>query len=411
MKILVLNTGSSSIKYQLIEMDNEQVLARGLVERIGLPGSRLCHRCSDGSKVVIEADIIDHSKGIKMFIDALVNPEYGVISSIKEIEAIGHRILHGGEKFFASALINDDVMEAVEQCVELGPLHNPANIVGIRSCRRLMGRKIPQVGVFDTAFHQTMPEKAYIYGLPYELYEKYKIRKYGFHGTSHKYVSERVFDLLNIEPEGTRMITCHLGNGASLAAIKDGKCMDTSMGLTPLEGLVMGTRSGNIDPAIVSLIMEKEKMTADEVSNLLNKRSGVLGISGLSSDFRDLDKASQEGDERAALAIDVFVYSVVKMVGSFASVLKGLDILVFTAGLGENSVRIRKQICDDLTWLGFELDEEQNAKPAQEMIISKPGSKVTVMVVPTNEEMVIARDTCRIIEELREQEKLNSENS
>ncbi|HHV65231.1 MAG TPA: acetate kinase [Peptococcaceae bacterium] len=396
MKILVINSGSSSLKYQLMDMDTNKAIAKGLVERIGLPGAILTHRPADGEKEIITAELPDHNAAIKLVLEAIVHPEYGVIKSLEEIDAVGHRVLHGGEKVSGSVLVDDNVKKAIEECIELGPLHNPANLAGILACEKLMPTT-PQVAVFDTAFHQTMPPEAYLYGIPYELYEKYKIRRYGFHGTSHKYVSQRAATLLGQRIEKLKMISCHLGNGSSITAIKYGKSVETSMGFTPLEGLLMGTRSGDIDPAIVSFIMNKEKWTGDQVNEFLNKKCGVLGISGISSDFRDLEKAAEEGNYRAKLAIDVFVHDVKKYIGAYAAILDGVDAIIFTAGLGENSASIRKAICDTLGYLGVSIDEEKNQVRGQEIDISKLGAKCRVLVIPTNEELMIALDTKEIV--------------
>ncbi|WP_317366276.1 acetate kinase [uncultured Tyzzerella sp.] len=394
MKVLVLNCGSSSLKYQLIDMSTENPLASGLCERIGIDG-RLKHK---GKEVYeVEQEMKNHEDAIKMVIDALLNEKYGVISDIKEINAVGHRVVHGGEHFAKSVIITDEVIKAIEDCIDLAPLHNPANLMGIRACESLIPG-VAQVAVFDTAFHQTMPEKAYLYGIPYELYEKYKIRRYGFHGTSHKYVSERAASVLGKDIKDLKIITCHLGNGGSVAAINGGKCMDTSMGFTPLEGLVMGTRCGDIDPAVVSFIMEKENLNNKQVDDLMNKKSGVLGLSGVSSDFRDIEGAAQEGNKRAQIALDTFHYKVAKYIGEYTSTLNGVDAIVFTAGLGENSKNSRKEICSYLSWLGIELDEEQNSKRGEEVVISVPSSKIKVLVIPTNEELVIARDTKELLD-------------
>lgn len=394
MKVLVLNCGSSSLKYQLIDMSTENPLASGLCERIGIDG-RLKHK---GKEVYeVEQEMKNHEDAIKMVIDALLDEKHGVISDIKEINAVGHRVVHGGEHFAKSVVITDEVIKAIEDCIELAPLHNPANLMGIRACESLIPG-ISQVAVFDTAFHQTMPEKAYLYGIPYELYEKYKIRRYGFHGTSHKYVSERAASVLGKDIKDLKIITCHLGNGGSVAAINGGKCMDTSMGFTPLEGLVMGTRCGDIDPAVVSFIMDKEGLNNKEVDELMNKKSGVLGLSGVSSDFRDIEGAANEGNKRAQIALDTFHYKVAKYIGEYTSTLNGVDAIVFTAGLGENSKNSRKEICSYLSWLGIELDEEQNSKRGEELVISVANSKIKVLVIPTNEELVIARDTKELLD-------------
>jgi len=392
MKALVINCGSSSLKYQLFDMETEAVLCKGLVERIGMEGSILTHK-PEGRKVEIKEEMKDHSKAIALVLDALTNADYGVVKSLSEIDCVGHRVVHGGEEFCCSVPITEAVMDALRANCELAPLHNPPNILGIEACTKLMPG-VPQVGVFDTAFHQTMPAEAYIYALPYEYYEKYKVRRYGFHGTSHRFVSMRAYDMLGTTTG--KVITCHLGNGASLAAIKDGKCMDTSMGLTPLEGLAMGTRSGDMDPAIIQFIMNKENLTIDEMNTVINKKSGVLGISGVSSDFRDLENAAAEGNKRAELALERFAYVVKKYIGSYVAALDGVDAIVFTAGLGENSASMRKKICDGLTFLGIEIDDEANAKRGEEICISTNNSKVKVFVIPTNEELMIARDTVEL---------------
>ena len=392
MKVLVVNCGSSSIKYQLFEMDNELVLAKGLVERIGLEGSILTHQPTGKEKKVINANITNHVIGISLVLEALTDANYGVISNMNEIDAIGHRGIHGGEKFSDSVLINENVIKAIEECNDMAPLHNPPSISGINACSELMPN-VPQVIVFDTAFHQTMPKHAFMYGLPYEAYEKYGIRRYGFHGTSHKYVSQRVADLMGKDFNDLKIITCHLGNGSSVAAIKNGKCIDTSMGFTPLEGLLMGTRCGNIDPAIIPFLMKKENMTMDQIDNYINKKSGVLGVSGISSDFRDIEKAAEGGNDRAQLALDMFTYEVVKFVGSYAAAMNGVDAIVFTAGVGENSIEMREHISSGLEYLGTKVDKEKNNIRGKEREFSVDGSKVKLFVIPTNEELVIARDT------------------
>ncbi|MEL1134126.1 acetate kinase [Desulfitobacterium sp. THU1] len=396
MKVLVINCGSSSLKYQLLDMDTKTPIAKGLVERIGLPGAVLTHRPASGEKEIITAEIPNHTVAIQLVLDALVNPEYGVLKSLDEIGAVGHRVVHGGEKFASSVLIDDEVMQAIEECIELAPLHNPPNIAGIEACQKLMPG-VPQVAVFDTAFHQTMPPHAYLYGLPYELYEKYKIRKYGFHGTSHKYVSQRAAELLGRPIEGLKLISCHLGNGSSLTAIKDGKSIETSMGFTPLEGLMMGTRSGDLDPSIVSFIQQKENLSSDEVNEFLNKKSGVLGLSGVSSDFRDIEQARDQGNYRAGLALQVFAHDVKKYIGSYAAVLDGADAIIFTAGLGENSAEMRATVVDGLDYLGATLDPEKNKTRGQELDISMPEATCRVLVIPTNEELMIALDTLDIV--------------
>ncbi len=395
MKILVINCGSSSLKYQLFNMENEEVMAKGLVERIGLPGSVLTHRPRDEKKV-IETAIPNHEKAIALVLDAIVNPEYGVLSSMAEISAIGHRVVHAGEYFSGSVLLTDEVMKAIKKNIELAPLHNPPNIMGIEACQGLMA-DVPQVAVFDTAFHQTMPAKAYLYGIPYEYYQKYKIRKYGFHGTSHKYVSQRAAALLGKSEQEVKVITCHLGNGSSVAAVDGGKSIDTTMGFTPLEGLMMGTRCGDIDPTVITFLMEKEGWTTEQVNNFVNKKSGVLGLSGVSSDFRDLETAAGEGNERAQLALDRFAYGVKKYIGAYAAVLNGVDAIVFTAGLGENSASMRESICEGLEYLGVKIDPVKNKIRGEEIDISTADAKTRVLVIPTNEELMIARDTYEIV--------------
>ena len=395
MNVLVINCGSSSLKYQLINMDDESVLAKGLVERIGIDGSLLKHERTGLDKLVIEEDLKNHKDAVNLMLRALLDEKYGAVKSLDEIDAIGHRVVHGGEKFACSVVINDEVIDTMKENIGLAPLHNPPNIIGIEACKELLP-DVPMAGVFDTAFHQTMPPVSFIYPLPYELYEELKIRRYGFHGTSHQYVSERVADLTGKSLEGTKIVTCHLGNGASLTAIKDGKSFDTSMGMTPLEGLVMGTRCGDIDPAIVTFLINKKNMTGEEVDNLMNKKSGVLGISGVSNDFRDIEKEAGKGNTRAQLALDKYAYTVRKYIGSYAAAMGGLDYLVFTAGLGENSPPARKQVCEGLEFLGIEIDDEKNNTRGKEAEISKDGSKVKVFVIPTNEEVMIARDTKKL---------------
>ncbi len=395
MKIFVVNCGSSSIKYQFIDMEGENVLAKGLVERIGLDGAVLKHTPNGGEAVTINGDIPDHTVGIKMVLDALLDEQHGVIKEAGEIDAVGHRVVHGGERFTDSSLITGEVLSGIEACSELAPLHNPPNISGIKACMKLMP-SVPQVAVFDTAFHQTIPKVAYIYGLPYEIYLKYGVRRYGFHGTSHKYVAQVAASMMGEHMTDLRIITCHLGNGASLTAIKYGKSVDTSMGFTPLEGLVMGTRSGEVDPAIIPFIMEKEHMSIQEVDEYLNRKSGILGISGRSSDFRDLENAAAEGDERSQLAMDIFAYRVKKYIGGYVSAMGGVDAIVFTAGLGENSPKMRDKICNGLEYLGTRIDPERNDVRGQAREISVRRSAVKIFVIPTNEELVIARDTAII---------------
>ena len=397
MKILVINCGSSSLKYQVLDMTGEGLLAKGLVERIGLEGSSLTHEktgLDDKYKLVVPMK--DHKEAIGYVLETLTDEKQGVVKSMDEISGVGHRVVHAGEKYASSVLITKDVIRALEDCSELAPLHNPPNLAGIAACRELMP-ETPMIAVFDTAFHQTMPPESYIYALPYEYYEKYGIRRYGFHGTSHKYVAERAANILNVNIEDLKIITCHLGNGASIAAIKRGKCIDTSMGFTPLEGLVMGTRSGDIDSAIVNFIMDKEGLTSSEINDILNKKSGVLGISGVSSDFRDIGMAAEEGNERALLALKVFAHRVKFYIGGYIAEMNGVDAIVFTAGVGENDISTRDVICNDLGNLGIKLDLVKNKVRGKEMIISRDDSKVKVLLIPTNEELVIARDTYNII--------------
>ena len=396
MKVLVINCGSSSLKYQVLDMTNEILLAKGLVERIGLEGSFLTHEKIGMDKFKLEKPMANHKDAIGHVLEALADAEHGVVSSMDEIGAVGHRVVHAGEKYAYSVLLSEDVINALEECVELAPLHNPPNLLGIAACQELMPNT-PMVGVFDTAFHQTMPPESYIYAIPYEYYEKYKIRRYGFHGTSHKYVAERAADILGVNIEDLKIITCHLGNGASLTAIKRGKSIDTSMGFTPLEGLVMGTRSGDIDPAIVSYIRQKENLAHGEATNILNKKSGVLGISGVSSDFRDLEEAVAQGNERAELALKVFAHRVRHYIGAYIAEMNGVDAIVFTAGVGENDINMRDVICSELGNLGIKLDLVKNKVRGKETIISREDSKVKILLVPTNEEIMIARDTFNIV--------------
>ena len=398
MKIIVINCGSSSIKYQLFDMNGPVILAKGMVEKIGINGSSITHE-SNGVKTTFEGEIIDHSAGIEYMLEILISPEYGCIKGFEEIEAVGHRVVHGGEKFNSSVLITDEVIETIKKCNQLAPLHNPPNLSGIDAMSILLPN-VPQVGVFDTAFHQTMPVHGYIYALPYSLYTKHAIRRYGFHGTSHRYVSQRAREILG-ENNSRKIITCHLGNGASVAAIVDGKSVDTSMGLTPVDGLVMGTRCGDIDPGIVPYVMECEDIGRNAVNSLLNKHSGLLGVSGVSSDMRELEAAVANGNERAKLALQMFRYRVRKYVGAYAAVMGGVDVVVFTGGIGENSINSRYEISKDLEFLGLEFDQEKNiGVQGEEKIISKEGSRVTVIVIPTDEELVIAQDTEEIIKSL-----------
>ena len=395
MKILVVNCGSSSVKYQLIDMENEELMAKGYLEKIGLPDSFLTHTVN-GEKHKIEQVVKTHEEGMKLVLDQLTHPEYGVIKDLKEIDAIGHRILHGGEKLSDSVLITDEVVDIMKECIPLGPLHMPAQIKGIEACREVMG-DIPMVAVFDTAFHQTLPKKAYLYAIPYEYYEKYAIRKYGFHGTSHKFVARRVAELMNKPAEDLKIITCHLGQGGSLCAVKAGKSVDTSMGFTPLAGIPMGSRSGDIDPSIIPFLMNKENLTPDEIDTILNKKSGKLGVSGISFDDRDIEKAAAEGNERAKLAIDTFVYQVIGYIGRFAAQMDGVDVITFAGGVGENGIEVREEICNSLSFLGIKIDKEKNNCRGKEVEISTPDSKVKVFIVPTNEELMIARDTAEIV--------------
>ena len=401
MNVLVINAGSSSLKYQLFNMDNKAVLAKGLCERIGIDG-RLTHtNPNKEEKYKADVPMKDHADAIRAVINILVDKEWGVIDSMSEIDAVGHRVVHGGEYFADSVLINDEVIKAIEACVPLAPLHNTANLIGISACKDVMGENIPQVAVFDTAFHQTMPPEHYMYALPYEYYEKYKIRRYGFHGTSHKYVSQQASEMLGIPIENLRLITCHLGNGSSIAAIKGGKSMDTSMGFTPLAGLPMGTRAGNIDPAIISFLCDHEHKGADEIIDVLNKKSGMLGISGVSSDFRDLDTAIEEGNKRAKLAKDMFNLSVKKIIGSYIAEMGGVDAIVFTAGVGENDRSVRWDVCEHMEYLGIKVDPEKNKYRGRQMDISVDYARVRVLVIPTNEELVIAEDTQRLVNEAK----------
>ena len=396
MKVLVINCGSSSLKYQLIDSETEKALAVGLCERIGIDG-RLNHTPAGGEKVVIEKDMPDHKVAVSMVLDALVNEEYGVIKDLREIDAVGHRLVHGGEKFSSSVIIDENVIAAVEECNPLAPLHNPANLIGVRACQAIMPG-VPNIGVFDTAFHQTMEPVAYMYGLPYEYYEKYKVRRYGFHGTSHSFVSKRAYEMLKLDPSDSRLIVCHLGNGSSISAIKNGKVTDTSMGLTPLEGLVMGTRCGDLDPTIIEYLAHAMNKSLEEIMVILNKESGVYGLSGgVSSDFRDLDAASNEGNEKAKLAVEVFSYRAAKYIGSYIAAMNGVDAIVFTAGLGENNIVVRRQILEHFGYIGITLDEEANNVRGKEAVISTSDSKVVAAVIPTNEELAIAHETVALL--------------
>lgn len=396
MKILVINCGSSSLKYQLIDMVDESVIAKGLCERIGIEGSMLTHSPAGKDKVVITKDMPNHQVAIELVMEALQDANHGVIKSTDEISAIGHRVLHGGMKFYKSTVVTEEVKEVIRECFDLGPLHNPANLMGIEACEAAMPGK-PNVAVFDTAFGMTMPAKAYKYAIPEEYYEKYSIRRYGFHGTSHNYVSGEAIKFGNLAPENAKVIVCHLGNGASISASVGGKCVDTSMGLTPLEGLIMGTRSGDLDPAVLQFIMNKEGLDINQMLNILNKKSGVLGMSGVSSDFRDVGKAASEGNELAEVALDAYFYRVVKYIGAYTAAMNGVDAIAFTAGVGENDKAGRKRICESLSYLGVEIDDEANDVRGERRIISTPNSKVKVMLLPTNEELAIARDTLALV--------------
>ena len=396
MKILVLNCGSSSIKYKLFDMDSKEVIAQGGIEKIGLKGSFLKFTLPNGEKKILEKDIPEHTVGVEFILHTLTDPEYGAIKSLDEINAVGHRMVHGGERFSKSVLLDKEVLEAFTACNDLAPLHNPANLKGVDAISAILPN-IPQVGVFDTAFHQTMPDYAYLYAVPYELYEKYGVRRYGFHGTSHRYVSQRVCEYLGVKPEGLKLITCHIGNGGSIAAIKDGQCIDTTMGLTPLEGLMMGTRSGDIDAGAVTFIMDKEGLNTTGISNLLNKKSGVLGVSGVSSDMRELEAAVAEGNPKAILAEKMYFYRIKKYIGAYAAALGGVDVILFTGGVGENQASCRAGVCKGLEFMGVKLDAEKNKVRGEEAIISAADSKVKVVVIPTDEELLIASDTMDIV--------------
>jgi len=396
MKVLVINCGSSSLKYQLIDSDTKQAIAVGICERIGMEMGCLKHTPAGRDKIVIDAKMENHDVAVSMVLNALTDKEYGVINDLSEIQAVGHRVVHGGEKFAQSTLITDEVIKAIEECNDLAPLHNPANLIGIKACKNLM-KDIPMVAVFDTAFHQTMPEKAYLYALPLDYYNKYKIRKYGFHGTSHSYVSARLAEFCGLDINNSKLIVCHLGNGASISAVVNGKSVDTSMGFTPLAGLVMGTRSGDIDPSIVEFIAKKENMSIDEIMHLLNKESGVQGMSKVSSDFRDINAAMNAGNENARIAFDVFVYRVVHYIGAYVACMNGVDAIAFTAGVGENDPKVRYDVCQYLGYLGINIDEEANKLRGEEVMISTPDSMVKVAVIPTNEELAIAKETVALI--------------
>ena len=396
MKVLVINCGSSSLKYQLIDSDTKQVLAVGICERIGLEIGVIKHTPAGRDRIENKVKMDNHEVAVSLVLNALTDKEYGVISDLSEIQAVGHRVVHGGEKFASSTVITEEVIQAIEECNDLAPLHNPANLIGIRACMSLM-KDVPMVAVFDTAFHQTMPEEAYLYALPTEYYDKYKIRKYGFHGTSHSYVSERMADFCGLDIKNSKIIVCHLGNGASISAVVNGKSIDTSMGFTPLSGLVMGTRSGDIDPSIIEFIAKKENKNLDEIMHLLNKESGVQGMSQVSSDFRDINEAMNNGNEKARIAFNVFVYRVVKYIGSFIASMNGVDAIAFTAGVGENDPKVRYDVCKYLGFLGITIDQEANKLRGEEVMLSTPDSKVKVAVIPTNEELAIARETVAIL--------------
>ena len=397
MKILVINCGSSSLKYQLIDMETEELMAKGLVERIGIEGSRIKHETIGKEKKTIETPMQDHKRALELVMESLTNEEYGAIKSLDEIDAVGHRVVHGGEDFAQSVIIDEKVLKGIEDNVEIAPLHNPPNIMGIKACQRLLPN-VKQVAVFDTAFHQTMPAESYIYALPYEYYEKYKIRRFGFHGTSHKYITNRAAEMLGKDVNEVNLITCHLGNVSSICAVKNGKSIDTSMGFTPLEGLAMGTRCGDLDPAILPFLMEKENLSTDEINTLINKKSGVLGISGVSSDFRDIEAARDEGNKRAKLALDIFEKRVRGYIGSYMTELDHVDAIVFTAGVGENSIEMRESIVNGLKSLGIKIDTERNNVRGEDKLISADDSSIKIFVIPTNEELMIARDTKALVE-------------
>lgn len=396
MLVLVINCGSSSLKYQLLNMKDESLVVKGLVERIGIEGSVITQKKPDGDKYVLKTPMKDHKEAIAIVMQALVDQKHGAVYSLKEIDAIGHRVVHAGEKYSTSVIINDNVIETLKECIPLAPLHNPPNLAGIEACKELMP-DVPQVAVFDTAFHQTMRPEAYLYAIPYEFYEKYGIRKYGFHGTSHLFMAAEAAEMLNVDENDLKLITCHLGNGASVSAIKYGRCIDTSMGYTPLEGLVMGTRCGDLDPSVVQTIAEKTGKSVEDVVNLLNKESGVLGISGVSSDFRDLDQAAQEGNKRAELALKIFAKKVRNYIGSYIAEMNGVDAIVFTGGIGENSIEMRERICKNMGNLGIKLDPNRNKVRGTQAMLSTDDSKVKVMCIPANEELVIARDTNNLV--------------
>ena len=396
MKILVINCGSSSLKYQLIDMEDKKVLAKGLAERIGIEGGRVKYEAAGKDEIVIEEMLADHKAALKIVLDSLQHAEYGAVKSLDEIDAVGHRVVHGGEAFAESVIIDEKVMKAINDNVEIAPLHNPPNIIGIEACKEIMG-DIPMVAVFDTAFHQTIPALNYIYALPYEYYEKYKVRRYGFHGTSHQYITERAAEMLGKNLDDVNLITCHLGNGSSISAVVGGKCYDTTMGFTPLEGLAMGTRTGDMDPAIVPFIMDKENLSTEEMSNVMNKKSGVLGISGVSSDFRDLEEAAEKGNERAQLALDIFENRVRKFIGAYLTEMDHCDGIIFTAGVGENSISTRERVIDGLASLGIKIDRNKNDMRGKEAVISADDSSIPVLVIPTNEELKIAMETAKLV--------------
>ena len=396
MKILVLNCGSSSVKYKLIDMASKEVLGSGGVEKIGMKGSFLKHTRQDGQKVILEGEVLEHRLAIEYILGVLTSEKHGCIKNMEEIEAVGHRVVHGGEKFNSSVLITDEVIKNIEACIEIAPLHNPPNLAGINAINELLPN-VPQVGVFDTAFHQTMPEYAYMYGIPYTLYKKYGIRRYGFHGTSHRYVSRRACEFLGLDYNSTKIITAHIGNGASITAIENGKSVDTSMGFTPVEGLMMGTRSGDVDLGVVTYLMEKEMIGTNATTTLFNKHSGVLGVSGISSDMRDIEKAISEGNERAKLALDMYEYRIKKYIGSYTAALNGFDVLVFTGGVGENQCSLRANVCNGLSFMGIEIDAEANKIRGEEILISSPNSTIKVVVIPTDEEFMIASDTLELV--------------
>ena len=401
MKVLVINAGSSSIKYQLIDMTNENLLAKGQCDRIGIDGGNFKQKNANGTEYKVEVDIPDHAAGIKLVVDALTDKEHGVIASMSEISAVGHRVVHGGDKFSGSVMITDEVIDAIKECSSLSPLHNPANITGIKACEEIMGKDVPQVGVFDTSFHQTMPDYAYMYPIPYQYYEKYKLRRYGFHGTSHRYVTARAAEMLGKKPEEINIVTCHLGNGSSITAVKGGKSFDTTMGVTPLEGLMMGTRSGSIDPAIIPFLMEKEGMSGADIDKMLNKQSGILGVTGgVTSDNRDIEEGAKGGNERYKLIESMLCHQITKYVGGFAAAMGGIDAIVFTGGIGENNPQYRARVAANLKFMGVEIDEETNKKAmrtSDENDISTADAKVKMLVIPTNEELMIARDTYSLV--------------